>query len=1309
MRGAKRTIVASLLSVLCLVVAGSTALADVQSREQSRCIVDLNRAISKVARSAGQDGVRCLKLAPKGGLGTGGALECLTADQRGKVAKARVRAIDAERKRCGLLPDFGFSGGEAASAAAAEEAAAVALDLIGEPFDTLALNAAQVSCRTTTAKAWIKQFDAVLRVFNDCKKAGLAAGTIDSAAALGDDCLAAIDADPKGRIAKSSAKLGKILNSRCGGGAGGFLAGAFPGACAASASVTSSFLPCLESIVRCRACRTVDRADALDLDCDAFDDGVVQGSCTVDPDPTTTTTSTTLSTTTTSSTTTTVDLCSPLPDCSPIDTECSLGVCNPANGACTLAPVVAGTNCAASAPAAVITDVVLTDLSTADTILDGATDVNEWRHSIDLTSDGAGIDTALRGIVGADACCTVEDENLSVTAAYRLEFNVAASSGWRLTLAHSVLGAFSILDEKVALEDAGGEASIGVIGATVSVDGGTPVVFDAAASPASLVHALGGGEGDSDQEFSGNAGLEVFGTGNAAVVVEFQMGLTAFSNSNLTFPAAGGDEVAVRFGLADTIANGFTAGAYPSGDGSLADRDAAADGHRASIRIAATACEGAGTCDGAGNCDPSASEDCSTLDTECGIGLCDGETGSCVAENLPDGLGCEDGDPCTVGDTCSAGVCVGGPAPDCSGLDDACNVGVCEAQSGACVAAPLGAGTACGDATAGAVIANAVLTDLSTADTKLDGGFDVNEWRHATSMNAGPGRIDAELKAMLGADACCTVEDESLSATGSYRLSFDVVGAADWELEVAHALLGAFSILDEKVALEDAGGVASLTNVSGSIAVDGGSPVAFDFAPTPSSLTHSLGGGEGDSDVEVSGSASTTVVGSGPASVVVEFAFGATAFSNSNAAFPAAGGDEVAIRLGLSDTISNGFTAGAYPSGDSSLAARDAAADGHKASIVLRTVTCVGEATCDGEGSCDPGPATDCSASGDACNLGICDPLSVACSTEPEPAGTSCSDANACNGDEFCDGAGTCDAGVSVDCSSFDDQCNEGVCAPLTGACSASPLSDGLGCDDGDACTSGDVCAAGVCAGTEVPGCGATLANVSVTNLSDGNTKSDGSFDVNEFRRELTQSSDATSIDARMAAVIGADACCTTGDEDISRTASYSVSFDIVSSLSWELTLNQAVLGAFSLLDEKVANEDAGGLASVSGVSATVTINGAPTDLSFSVSPGSRSHAIGGGEGNSDVEFSGSDSEVILGSGNASVSIVVSYTMRAFSNSNFAFPAAGGDEVAVRMGLSDTISNGFTAGEYPTGNGALGSRNAALDGHFLTVDLIGTP
>ena len=125
---------------------------------------------------------------------------------------------------------------------------------------------------------------------------------------------------------------------------------------------------------------------------------------------------------------------------------------------------------------------------------------------------------------------------------------------------------------------------------------------------------------------------------------------------------------------------------------------------------------------------------------------CDGQ-GGCVSVAKPDGTGCDaDASRCTPNDICRAGVCVPDPQPvtcierdcntvqcrpdtgdceyqptsggecgrsgcfsqgvcnagvcsgmpkDCSALDGACQVGVCDAATGACVGAPKINGTAC--------------------------------------------------------------------------------------------------------------------------------------------------------------------------------------------------------------------------------------------------------------------------------------------------------------------------------------------------------------------------------------------------------------------------------------------------------------------------------------------------------------------------------------------------------------------------------------------------------------------------------------
>jgi hypothetical protein len=50
--------------------------------------------------------------------------------------------------------------------------------------------------------------------------------------------------------------------------------------------------------------------------------------------------------------------------------------------------------------------------------------------------------------------------------------------------------------------------------------------------------------------------------------------------------------------------------------------------------------------------------DCTTLDDECEIGLCSEETGGCLTEPSNEGGACEDGNACTLDDTCALGACI---------------------------------------------------------------------------------------------------------------------------------------------------------------------------------------------------------------------------------------------------------------------------------------------------------------------------------------------------------------------------------------------------------------------------------------------------------------------------------------------------------------------------------------------------------------------------------------------------------------------------------------------------------------------------
>lgn len=232
-------------------------------------------------------------------------------------------------------------------------------------------------------------------------------------------------------------------------------------------------------------------------------------------------------------------------------------------------------------------NVAVTDLSTADSVTDSLFDVNEWRHRIRPTVSPNGVKVNFKGMIGADACCTVGDEDKSAHAGYRVSFDVVPEHGdtWKVDISQLLNGAHTLIDEKVALEDAGGETRFQTpITARYRIGAGPWVNFNATPSVGSVVHKLYGGEGTTNRAFTAASNTSLTGTTAQTVTVEFGFDLYVKSNSNVAFPAAGGDEVAIRFGANDTITNGFTAGGYPG----LGNRNLLTDGHFGTIALTAT-------------------------------------------------------------------------------------------------------------------------------------------------------------------------------------------------------------------------------------------------------------------------------------------------------------------------------------------------------------------------------------------------------------------------------------------------------------------------------------------------------------------------------------------------------------------------------------------------------------------------------------------------------------------------------------------------------------------------------------------------
>lgn len=247
-------------------VAGA-ASAQVQDDDQKKCITSVNKAGAKLASTQGKADVSCVKNTGKGK--ETDATTCLTLDTKGKIAKATTKVADTFGK-CSATPDFGSTDATTVADGAKDETIGLATDLFGADLTGTLVpstsDADGAKCQAAVISTAQKLANQIVKDFGSCKSAGLKADTVASAVDL-DGCIATVDADVKGKIAKATAKLEDALGDTCNGLDAATL---LPGAC----DGYTRFSDCIVARARCRACSVLAVMDGLGPFCDGFDDSV---------------------------------------------------------------------------------------------------------------------------------------------------------------------------------------------------------------------------------------------------------------------------------------------------------------------------------------------------------------------------------------------------------------------------------------------------------------------------------------------------------------------------------------------------------------------------------------------------------------------------------------------------------------------------------------------------------------------------------------------------------------------------------------------------------------------------------------------------------------------------------------------------------------------------------------------------------------------------------------------------------------------------------------------------------------------------
>ena len=398
----------------------------------------------------------------------------------------------------------------------------------------------------------------------------------------------------------------------------------------------------------------------------------------------------------------------------------------------------------------------------------------------------------------------------------------------------------------------------------------------------------------------------------------------------------------------------------------------------------ADVCNGDETCSAAGMCEPGTPL---VIDdgNPCTADACDPVAGVSHVP-VPTGTTCADSNICNGDETCNAaGVCQAGTPPS---VDDGnpCTTDACDPVAGV-THVPVAAGTACAD------------LDLCNGNETCDG--------EGVCQNGTPPTLDDGNPCTT--DACDPVAGVTHSPVpaGTACPDADVCNGAETCNAVGECQAGTPPPLDD--------GNACTTDACDAVAGVSHAPVPAGSACADADLCN------GDETCDAAG---VCQAGSPP---LVDDGNPCTA----DACDPVAGVTHAPVPAGT-----------ACPDSD----------------------VCNGDELCDAGGVCQAGTPLNVD-DGNPCTADACDPISGVSHT-PVAAGTSCADADLCNGDETCNASGVCQAGTPL---VVDDgnPCTTDACDPVTGV-SHTPVAAGTGCGDGDLCNGAEVCdAVGVCqAGT---------------------------------------------------------------------------------------------------------------------------------------------------------------------------------------------------------------------------------------------------
>ena len=256
------------------------------TKDQQACVNEMNKNGEKVNKAQLKEIERCLMDFQSEKLVAPMTFdECMTADRKGKLQKAKIKTVTQEGRKCDPLAvpaPFAFADSATLNTAAVDGALALTYEIFGSPpvrdadLVTKPDDKEAAKCQIEVLKRAGRLENTIVKELIKTNKLALKDDAIDSGAALEARLRAVFSSNFKIEVARGMLVTG--IDRKC----AALQAppeAIFAGNCREGNPDLRGFEFCAIVATHCAACLKINAFDDLNLDCDQVDDQTANGSC----------------------------------------------------------------------------------------------------------------------------------------------------------------------------------------------------------------------------------------------------------------------------------------------------------------------------------------------------------------------------------------------------------------------------------------------------------------------------------------------------------------------------------------------------------------------------------------------------------------------------------------------------------------------------------------------------------------------------------------------------------------------------------------------------------------------------------------------------------------------------------------------------------------------------------------------------------------------------------------------------------------------------------------------------------------------